>query len=580
MQQQVQHDHEAPSRRTTPADRQTEVSAPERAARTLVAGGTAALQRLGRPSTLPFRARLERSFGADLSDVTVRTGARDEMVRIGAGAATLQDTVVFGNDQPALHEVAHEVTHVLQNRGGSAAARAVSATHDASEREAGAAEARAVSGGEIAVSAAPAAALQLGPLDWIKRKAGRKGSPAQAQPLPPAPTPLPTPESDDTTDGEKWGKTSADLVSMQRGDGGSVNPVHKVAYKSRIAGGSRKGYFKPDGQSAFSQEGNSARAVASSRVDRALGFRQLAREEFAVHGTEKGSVSADLGAGHAPLVQGNYDTPIAEGEEWMYPEGTVKRVDGTLMWKGSEHVLEHDFKNPATQKSLADLQLQDAITGQSDRHGGNIMINTKTGRARGIDNDQAFDRRFAGQGGRYDPKELNEERDSYFGLPQQVDAGTAERLLGMRSKQYRKVVQGRADDPARLDDATVKDAVRRFQHVKKHVKGLKKDGKLVTDWDDAAYADATADTAHGGYLKKAAEFQDMARSGASHKLTPLALPADPPPAPVVPAAAPVVAGPAPRRPKRRNPGDQADREQRLEEALVGAGLMKRKPVRA
>ena len=37
-----------------------------------------------------------------------------------------------------------------------------------------------------------------------------------------------------------------------------------------------------------------------------------------------------------------------------------------------------------------DLQLIDALTGQVDRHGGNIFVDPKTGKVTGIDNDAAF----------------------------------------------------------------------------------------------------------------------------------------------------------------------------------------------
>ena len=74
---------------------------------------------------LPFRAEMEAAFGADFSAVKVATGQRDAMAALGAEAATVDEEVSFAEATPDRRLVAHELTHVIQNRaaGGGLAFR-------------------------------------------------------------------------------------------------------------------------------------------------------------------------------------------------------------------------------------------------------------------------------------------------------------------------------------------------------------------------------------------------------------------------------------------------------------------------
>jgi hypothetical protein len=76
----------------------------------------------GRPLPEPVRNRMEGAFGADFSDVRVHIGAQAGALsrQLGALAFTAGSDIVLGEgsgvgDQRVL---AHELTHVLQNRGG------------------------------------------------------------------------------------------------------------------------------------------------------------------------------------------------------------------------------------------------------------------------------------------------------------------------------------------------------------------------------------------------------------------------------------------------------------------------------
>jgi hypothetical protein len=102
---------------------------------------------------LPHRGQMETAFGQDFSSVKVETGQADSMAKIGASAATRGESVAFGDANPSPWLVAHELTHVVQNRQdgatatGAVAKKATIAAVDSSpEREADAVADRVSSG--------------------------------------------------------------------------------------------------------------------------------------------------------------------------------------------------------------------------------------------------------------------------------------------------------------------------------------------------------------------------------------------------------------------------------------------------
>ena len=72
------------------------------------------IRRQGEP--VPYRAHMERVFGADFSAVTVFRGAPGLLAQVGAKAAAWPDTVAFASATPSPQMVAHELAHVLQYR--------------------------------------------------------------------------------------------------------------------------------------------------------------------------------------------------------------------------------------------------------------------------------------------------------------------------------------------------------------------------------------------------------------------------------------------------------------------------------
>jgi len=73
----------------------------------------------GPSAELPYRSEMERAFNQSFADVKVHTGQKEPMAQLGAHAATEGRTVAFADSQPDKKLVAHELTHVVQNRGGA-----------------------------------------------------------------------------------------------------------------------------------------------------------------------------------------------------------------------------------------------------------------------------------------------------------------------------------------------------------------------------------------------------------------------------------------------------------------------------
>ncbi|MCX4570747.1 DUF4157 domain-containing protein [Streptomyces viridodiastaticus] len=108
----------------------------------------------GRPLDDTTRTDMENRLGADFSDVRIHddTAARASAAEVGARAYTSGNHVVIGQGGGDRHTLAHELTHVIQQRRGPVAGTdhgdglRVSDPDDRFEREAEASAARAMSG--------------------------------------------------------------------------------------------------------------------------------------------------------------------------------------------------------------------------------------------------------------------------------------------------------------------------------------------------------------------------------------------------------------------------------------------------
>lgn len=107
----------------------------------------------GTPLAAPVRSEMEARLGADFSDVRLHTGsaAQRSASEIGARAYTSGTHVVIGSGGTDKHTLAHELTHVIQQRQGPVAGTdngsglSISDPSDRFEREAEANARRAMS---------------------------------------------------------------------------------------------------------------------------------------------------------------------------------------------------------------------------------------------------------------------------------------------------------------------------------------------------------------------------------------------------------------------------------------------------
>ncbi|MFD6280775.1 DUF4157 domain-containing protein [Streptomyces sp. NPDC060209] len=81
------------------------------------------LRSAGKPLDEPVRQEMETRLGADFSDVRVHddNAARASATEVGARAYTSGSHVVIGTDGGDKHTLAHELTHVIQQRQGPVA---------------------------------------------------------------------------------------------------------------------------------------------------------------------------------------------------------------------------------------------------------------------------------------------------------------------------------------------------------------------------------------------------------------------------------------------------------------------------
>lgn len=117
-------------------------------------GVESVLRSPGAPLSDSVRTDMEARLGADFSGVRLHTGpaARDSAAEIGARAYTSGDHVVIGDGGADSHTLAHELTHVIQQRSGPVAGTdngdglSISDPGDRFEREAEANARRALRG--------------------------------------------------------------------------------------------------------------------------------------------------------------------------------------------------------------------------------------------------------------------------------------------------------------------------------------------------------------------------------------------------------------------------------------------------
>ncbi|WP_196189145.1 DUF4157 domain-containing protein [Conexibacter sp. W3-3-2] len=461
----------------------------------------------GHPSaTLPFQSRLESSFGQSLDGVSARVGAGSTLQAHGAAAATVGDTVVFADRSPSLATVAHETAHVLQNRNAMAPPTAtIGAAGGAAEAEAHAASAAAVEGRVATVGASPGGEVQFLP-EWMEKLIARRRAKL-------------------ATGGRHGGFTDADLAGERLANSGySANPTFKVSYKSTIGtSGTRDGYFKPLTGSDGQRRKLAASATVASRLSEILGLDVLPSEQLATHGGQLGTVSPTVAG--VPLVQSRLspvEAPPAVLKALRDPDEGVD-TEGYTLKDGQAYRIDNvasdiNLKLPETQRGLWNLQLLDALTAESDRHGGNILVDG-SGTVRGIDNDKGFDQ--------LDDELRHSPFDKVVTVPRLADRDVAARILSLSWTELQTAILKTldADDGGagvasslRLTDRELESLRKRFTLLQEHLRGLEASGGLVGshEWGEETYRRALADgdslakaqdRDHANYLRRAVAMQ-------------------------------------------------------------------------
>lgn len=267
----------------------------------------------------------------------------------------------------------------------------------------------------------------------------------------------------------------------------TANKVYKVRYNRKLGKTNTKtGYFKPLSDPDAGGEGDPytldsvARSRALYKLSEKLGLKILAKEKVATH-------------------------TIGEGANQRVVKGSLSAdVTGAQPLRRDGRPTNADLSKPETQKGLSDLQLFDALTGQRDRHAGNIYVHPVTGKVTGIDEDLSLSAgvkpmvrteqrlRQYGEGafrkGMQDPDTAAEGELKYLGLPSLVDKSTAKKFLELTPQKLQAHLTLNNEHPLSAED--MQKAQDRLGMVQEHLTRLRTDNQLVTRWDDTTYGRA------------------------------------------------------------------------------------------
>ncbi|WP_438490184.1 eCIS core domain-containing protein [Streptomyces sp. S186] len=135
----------------------------------------------GRPLDDATRTDMEDRFGADFSDIRIHTdaSARKSAAEIGARAYTSGNHIVIGDGGSDRHTLAHELTHVIQQRQGPVAGTDVGTglkVSDPCDRFERAAEANAIR--VMSLGPGPAGSVQRAGVRSAPQSASKAGPPA------------------------------------------------------------------------------------------------------------------------------------------------------------------------------------------------------------------------------------------------------------------------------------------------------------------------------------------------------------------------------------------------------------------
>lgn len=207
-----------------------------------------------------------------------------------------------------------------------------------------------------------------------------------------------------------------------------------------------------------------ARSVASSAVNEALGMKSVAKEAVGID-TDGRALGVSVVAPGAPML---------------------KRPDEN---NPREAFLNVDYAHSDIQKGLYDLEAQDYITGQIDRHPGNIFIDPTSKQVTGIDNDLAFptvdrNQMVAGNGGL--------AAKATQGMPHLMHSDTADRIEALRPEDLRHTLENLKipGNMQGLEPAAIDGAVGRLQELQREIRNMRVEGRVVTQFTPEHFANA------------------------------------------------------------------------------------------
>lgn len=231
-----------------------------------------------------------------------------------------------------------------------------------------------------------------------------------------------------------------------------------------------------------------ARSVATYQVDQLLGTNVIAEEKMAV---------------------------TAEGRLM----GVSVQADGAQVTGKHEDrdcFLKTDYSDPRVQQGMADLEAVDYITGQIDRHNGNIFVHPETGKVTGIDNDLAFPERNRADVLANDPA-LGEK--AVRGMPRFMSAETADKILATKPEQLASLLGGmqNPDGAGGLSAEEIQGAVERLQELQNAIKDPASGLQVVKQFNQQTYQASIQEqremvakqTGLDEFKQPAADFEDI-----------------------------------------------------------------------
>lgn len=294
----------------------------------------------------------------------------------------------------------------------------------------------------------------------------------------------------------------------------------------------------------------SGRAVATSKLDQALGLGLVPPTEFAVHGVRAGCVQefarggtlfstspvkADIGGDvdvMRDILDGNGNglghgtdevgarrlAQVANARPEVRERAIGELMRGGHLWATREEATgmgRVDLAAPTVQKSLADAHVMDLLTGQVDRNPGNFIFHTGPDgqvRAKLIDNDLSFGARLTSLS--HASLEAVESGVMLTRLPRLIDADTARRVSAMTPDTLRAALADTGLSGEEMDAATAR--LGQLQaHIRMVGRGEVEGGRLVDHWDAATFREQLAQP--DNYVRRSIEDQDVQILSSSSK---------------------------------------------------------------